>query len=76
MLLCQDTKSEKKIKQDYDRKGLRTPPVEILRYKCKSFRYAATVVWNRLQLGVRESVCIETCKARLRTFYFNKWLVE
>jgi len=44
VLLRQDTESEKRTRQDYDRTGLRTPPVEKLRYKCRSFRYAAPVV--------------------------------
>ena len=55
MLLCQDTESEKKIRQGYDRTGIRTPPAEKLRYKFRSFRYTAPVVCNRLPRSVRES---------------------
>ena len=72
MLLRQDIGFEKRTRQDYNRTGLRTPPVENLRYKCRSFRYAAPVVWNRLPRSGRESVCIESFKTRLKTFYFSK----
>ena len=74
MLLFQDTESEKKTRQDYDKIGLRTPPVENLKYNCRNYRYAAPVVWNRLPRSVRESVRIKKFKTWLRTFYFNKWL--
>ena len=75
-LLRQNTDCDKRTRQGYDRTGLRIPPVEKLRYKCRSFRYAASVVWNRLPRAIRESVCIDTFKARLKTFYFNKWLAD
>ena len=42
IIIRQDTKSERRTRQDYDRTGLRTLPVEKLRYKC--FRYAVAVV--------------------------------
>jgi len=44
MLLPQDTDSDKRTRQDCDRTGLRIPPMEKLRYKCRSFRYVAPVV--------------------------------
>ena len=40
-LLCRDTESEKRTMQDYNRTGLRTPPVEKLRHKFRSCRYDA-----------------------------------
>ena len=76
MLLSQNIDCDKRTRQDYDRTGLRIPPVEKLRYKCRSFRYAAPVVWNRLPRSIRESVCIDTFKTRLKTFYFNEWLAD
>ena len=76
MLLSQNTDRDKKIRQNYDRTGLRIPAVENLKYKCRSFRYAAPVVWNRLPSSIRESVCIDTFKTRLKTFYFNNWLED
>ena len=39
MLLRQDTESEKRTWQDYDRTGLRTPVVK--KYKCRNVRCAA-----------------------------------
>ena len=56
MLLRKDNDSDNRTRQDYDRTGLRIPPVEKLRYKSRSFIYAAAVVWNILSLSVRESV--------------------
>ena len=56
MLLRQNTDFDKRTRQDYDKTGLRVPPVEKLKYKCISFRYAITVVWNRLSRSVRQSV--------------------
>ena len=53
MLPCQGTESEKVTRQDYKRTGLRIPPVEKLRYECRSFRHAAPVVCNRLLRIVR-----------------------
>ena len=44
MLLRQNTDCDKRTRQDYDRTGLRIPPLEKLRYKFRSFRYAAPVV--------------------------------
>ena len=55
---------------------LRIPPLEKLTYKCRSFRYAAPVVWNKLPRSIRESYCIDTFKIRLKTFYFKKWLAD
>ena len=72
MLLRQNTDSDKRNRQGYDRTGLRIPPVEKLRHKYRSFSYAVPVVWNRLRCSVLESVCIDTFKTRLETFYFNK----
>ena len=66
-LLC-----DKRTRQDYDRTGLRIPPVEKLRCKCKSFSYADRVVWNRLPRSIRKSVCIDIFKTRLKTFHFSK----
>ena len=40
MLLRQNTDSDKRTRQDYDRTGLRTPRVEKLKYKSRSFRNA------------------------------------
>ena len=76
MLLRQDTGSDKRTRQEYDRTGLRIPPVEKLKYKSRNFTYADPVVWNRLPRSVRQSVCIYTFKTRLKTCYFNKWLAE
>ena len=76
MLLRQNTDSNKRTRQDYDRIGLKVPPVEKLTYKCKSFRYAALVVLNRQPRIVRKSICIKTIKTRLKTFYFNKWFAD
>ena len=73
MLLCQGTESKNKTRQDYDRRGLRIPPVEKLRYKCRSFRYAVTQLSGT---DYHVAMCIETFKSRLKTFYFNKWLAE
>ena len=56
MLLSQKIDCDKRTRQDYDRTGLRVPPVEKLRYKCTSFKYAAPVVRNRLPGSVRESL--------------------
>ena len=71
MLLHKGTDSDKRTRQDYDRTVLKMSPVGKLRYKCRSFKYAAPVVWNRLPCSVRKSVCIEIFKNRLKTFYFN-----
>ena len=76
MLLCQNTDSDKRTRQDYDRTGVRIPPVEKFRYKCRNFRYAAPVVLNRLPRRIRESFCIDTFKTTLKTIYFNKWLAD
>ena len=76
MILSQNINCDKRTWQDYDRTGLRIHPVEKLRYKCRRFRYAAPVVWNRIPRSVRKSVCIDTFKTRLKTGYFNKWLSE
>ena len=76
MLLFQNTDSDKRTRQDYDRTGLRVPPVEKLKYICRSFRFAAPVVLNRQPRSVRKSICINTIKTRLKTFYFNKWLAD
>ena len=59
MLLRQNTESDKRSRQDYDRTGLRIPPVEKLKYKCRSFWYAVPVVWKILPHSVRNSVCID-----------------
>ena len=48
MLLRQNTFPDKKTRQDYDRTGLRIPPVENLRYKCRSFILYVPVFRNRL----------------------------
>ena len=72
-LLRKVTDSDKRTRQEHDRICLRIPHVEKLRLKCRSFRYAALVVWNRLPRSVKES---EIFKSRLKTFYFNKWLAE
>ena len=45
----------RRTRQDYDRADLRPPPVEKLWYKCRSFGYAAPVVWNRLPRSTKES---------------------
>ena len=42
----------------------------------KSFRYAAPVVWNRLPRSIRESVCVDTFKTRLKTLCFKMWLAD
>ena len=49
MFVHQDTESEKRIRQGYDRTGLKTPPVENLRYKSRSFRYAAQLTGTDYQ---------------------------
>ena len=46
ILLRRDTEFERRNRHDYDRTGLRTPPVENVMIKCRSFRNAAPVVWN------------------------------
>ena len=60
MLLRQNTDSDNRTRQDWDKLGLRVPPVEKLKYKCKSFWYTATAVWNRLPSSIRESICLDT----------------
>ena len=57
MLLRQDTESEKRTRQDYDKTGLRTPPVERLRYNFKSFRYAVRLSGTVYDI---EKVCSKT----------------
>ena len=64
MLLSQNTDCDRRIRHDYYRTGLTIPSVEKLRYKCRRFRYAAPVVWNRLPRSIRESFCIDTLKTR------------
>ena len=44
ILLSQNTDCDKRIRQDYDRTGLRTPPVEKLSYKSRSFKYVDPVI--------------------------------
>ena len=66
MLLSQNTDCEKRNRQDYDTTGLKIPPIDTLRYKCRTFRYAAPVVWNRLPRSVRESVRINSLQTRLK----------
>ena len=56
MLLRQDTDSDKRTRQDYHRTGLRIPPIEKLRCKRSSFRYAAQIICDRLPLSIRESL--------------------
>ena len=72
MFLREITNFDKKTGQDFDKTGLRVPPVEKSKYKYRSFRYAAPVVWKRLPRSVREHFSIDTFKTRLKTFYFNK----
>ena len=48
LLLRQDAESEKRTNQDYGITGIRTPSVEKLTHKCKSFTYAVLVVCSRL----------------------------
>ena len=62
MLLSQNTDCYKRTRQDYEKIGLRIPPVETHRYKSRSFRYDALVVWNRLPRSISESVDIDTFK--------------
>ena len=62
ILTLQNTDSDNGTKQDYDRIGLRVPPVEKLNYKCRNFKYAAPVVSNRLPRSIRENVGIDTFK--------------
>ena len=76
MLLHKGTESKKRIRKDYDRTGLRIPPVEKLKYKCRSFRYATTFVWNRLKRNVREIVFIDTFETRLKKFCSKKLLAD
>ena len=80
MLLSQNTNCDERTRQDYDKTGLRIPPVEKLRYKFRSFRKAAPVVWIRLRrskkINVRKGVSIDTTKSKLKTFYFNKYFAE
>ena len=76
MLLSQNTDCDKRTGQNYDRTGLRILPVEKLKYKCRSFRYAVPVIWNRLPRSIRKSVCIDIFKTRLKTFHFNKWQAD
>ena len=76
MLLSQNTGCDKTTRQDYDKTGLRIPSVEKLRYKCRGFSYADQIVWNRKPRSVRDRVCIDTLKAKLKKFYFNNKLAE
>ena len=76
MLLSQNTDCDKRIRQDYDKTGLGISPVEKFRYKCRTVRYAAPVVWNRLQLSITKSVFIDAFKTSLKALYFNKWLTD
>ena len=61
---------------DNDVTWLNSHPIETLNYKCRGFRQAAPVVWNKLDKKIRESPTVETFKSRLKTFYFEKWLKE
>ena len=76
MLFSQNTDIDKRTRQDYAKTVLRIPPVEKLKYKFRSLRYAATVDGNKLPRSIREGVGIDTFKTRLKTFYFNKWLAD
>ena len=42
-IVSQNTNCHKRTRQEYDRKGLRIPPVEKLRFQCRSFRFAANL---------------------------------